>query len=81
VKTRFQSLPFKCNLQRYSTGDAKGVMLTHGNLDHQIRAGCVDMAVTAESTFVHWLPQVRGCTSRIQLIHHSLKAPGFNPIK
>jgi acyl-CoA synthetase (AMP-forming)/AMP-acid ligase II len=32
-------------------------MLTHGNLDHQIRAGCVDMNVTADSTFVHWLPQ------------------------
>ena len=34
-----------------STGDAKGVMLTHRNLDHQIRAGCVVMTVGRGHSF------------------------------
>jgi hypothetical protein len=29
VKNRFQSLPFKCNLQRYNTG-VSATLLTHG---------------------------------------------------
>jgi acyl-CoA synthetase (AMP-forming)/AMP-acid ligase II len=51
-----------------STGDAKGVMLTHGNLDHQIRAGCAVMQVTAASTFVHWLPQYHDFGSACQIL-------------
>ena len=39
-----------------STGDAKGVMLTHDNLLANVRADGLGLAVTSRDVFVSWLP-------------------------
>jgi hypothetical protein len=64
VKNRFQSLPFKFNLQRYSEAT------------DELTASLLASAVGVEPQHQH---MVGLCTSPIQQLTHSLKPPGFNP--
>ena len=71
MRTRFQNLlAFKCNLFRYASvetdvgGDELGGEGGEGRNETK-----------RESMAAGW----GSCTSRIQLLTQSLKAPGFNP--
>ena len=42
-----------------STGDPKGVKITHGNLAHNLREIVKELKADDETVVVSWLPQVR----------------------
>lgn len=43
-----------------STGDPKGVKITHGNLAHNLSAIMEELKAGEDTVVVSWLPQVRG---------------------
>lgn len=43
-----------------STGDPKGVKITHGNLAHNLSAIVEELRAGEDTIVVSWLPQVRG---------------------
>jgi hypothetical protein len=59
-----------------STGDAKGVMLTHGNLDHAIRAAAAVMKVGRGHSFPHYYYM---CPSYISSLTIKTLQPPFRP--
>jgi hypothetical protein len=89
VKHRFQNLPFKCNLQRYSTvrGDLVRALLTLKDrpkkFDHVIieTTGLADPAPVAFTFFINTEIAVGGAV-RVEFIQltHSLKGACFQPL-
>jgi hypothetical protein len=73
VKNRFQSLPFKFNLQRYSAAQLQDELVTKCTEMDMMRRGCNFTPLSRSFT-----PSCSYRTSWIQLTH-SLKTPGFNP--
>lgn len=47
-----------------STGDPKGVKISHGNLAHNLGAIIEELKAGSETVVVSWLPQVRGAGGR-----------------